>query len=108
MRKKVIALCLTLVLALGLFAGCGGKKNYEVLVNDANGAPVSGVNIQFCSDTECAMATTDANGVAVFEKEAGTYTIHVLTVPEGYAADSTEYAAPAEPGQVTIVLAAAE
>ena len=102
--KKLLALCLTLILALGLMTGCGGDKNYEVLVSDESGAPVSGVKVQFCSDTECMMETTGENGIAVFEREAGEYTVHVLTVPEGYASDSTEYSAPDEPGRVTIVL----
>ena len=50
------------------------------------------------------MGTTNENGIAVFEKEAGNYTIHVLKVPEGYAPDDTEYTAPDKPGQVVIVL----
>ena len=37
-------------------------------------------------------------------KEAGRYTVHVLKAPEGFAADDTEYPAPAAPGRVTIVL----
>ena len=76
----------------------------EVLVNDAAGKPVPGVTIQFCSDTECIMGTTNDKGIAAFDKEAGSYTIHVLKVPEGYAPDDTEYSAPAKPGLVTIVL----
>lgn len=104
-RKRAWALCLALTLALGVLAGCGRKASaYEVLVNDAAGKPVPGVTIQFCSDTECIMGTTDDSGRAVFEKEAGVYTVHVLKAPEGYAADEAEYPAPAEPGRVTIVL----
>lgn len=102
--KKAIALCLVLILALSVLAGCGKPAKYEVLVKDEAGKPVAGVTIQFCSDTECLMGTTDRNGSAVFDQKAGSYTIHVLKVPEGYAPDSTEYAAPAQPGQVTIVL----
>ena len=95
--KKAIALCLVLILVLGVLAGCGKPAKYEVLVKDEAGKPVAGVTIQFCSDTECLMGTTDGNGSAVFDQ-------NVLKVPEGYAPDSTEYAAPAQPGQVTIVL----
>ena len=102
--RKVIALCLLLTLIAGMLAACGKKTNYEVLVNDAAGKPVSGVVIQFCSDTECIMGTTNDKGIAAFDKEAGSYTIHVLKVPEGYAPDDTEYSAPAKPGLVTIVL----
>ena len=103
--KKLIALCLTLIMAVMMFAACGGKSgSYEVLVNDASGNPVPGVTIQFCSDTECVMGETDGNGIASFDQEAGSYTVHVLRVPEGYAADSSEYSAPNEPGRVTITL----
>ena len=103
--RKALALCLLLALTVTALTACGTKKtNYEVLVNDTAGKPVSGVTIQFCSDTECIMGTTNENGIAVFDKEAGSYTIHVLKVPEGYAGDDTEYAAPDKPGQVVIVL----
>ena len=102
--RKVIALCLLFTLIAGMLAACGKKTNYEVLVNDAAGKPVPGVTIQFCSDTECIMGTTNDKGIAAFDKEAGSYTIHVLKVPEGYAPDDTEYSAPAKPGLVTVVL----
>ena len=102
--KRILALCLVLILAAALLAGCGKKAAYEVVVNDAAGKPVPGVTIQFCSDAACNMGTTDENGLAVFEQTAGKYTVHVLKVPENFAADNTEYPAPAQPGQVTIVL----
>ena len=110
--KRILALCFALILVVGLLTACGGKtpgnektpSSYEVLVNDKAGKPVAGVSIQFCSDTECVLGKTDANGIAVFEKEAGKYTVHVLKAPEGYAADDTEYPAPAEPSRITIVL----
>lgn len=103
--KKVKAVCLVMMLACCVLAGCGSKKpSYEVLVTDEAGGPVTGVTIQFCSDTECLMGTTDEKGIAGFEKEAGAYTVHVLKVPEGFDADDTEYKAPAEPGQMTITL----
>ena len=57
--RKVLAVCLLLALAVVALAACGKKANYEVLVNDASGKPVSGVTIQFCSDTECNMGTTN-------------------------------------------------
>lgn len=104
--RRILALGLALVLALGVLAGCGKREpdKYEVLVNDQSGKPVAGVMVQFCSETACIMGETDANGIAVFEKEAGKYTVHILKAPEGFAADGTEYPAPAEPGRVTIVL----
>ena len=104
--RKAVVLCLLLALTVSALTACGDSKktNYEVLVNDTAGKPVSGVTIQFCSDTECTLGTTNENGIAVFEKKAGSYTVHVLKTPEGYAPDDTEYPAPAEPGQVVIVL----
>lgn len=103
--KRVVAFCLVLVLAIGVLSGCGKKaSNYEVLVTDSSGKPVSGAMIQFCSDAACNMGTTDENGLAVFEQTAGKYTVHVLKVPENFAADNTEYLAPAEPGRLTITL----
>ena len=105
-RKASIALLLALTLAVGLLAGCGQTKSsaYEVLVTDGAGKPVVGAVIQFCSDAECVMDKTGDDGIAHFEKSAGSYTVHVLKAPEGYTADSTEYAAPAQPGRVSIVL----
>ena len=80
---------------------------YEITVLDANGEPVQGATIQFCSDVQCMMGKTDADGVATFEEGPGHYTVHVLKVPEGYAKDTTEYEAPSVPGGLEIVLNAA-
>ena len=102
--KKALALCLVLVLSAALLSGCGRKAGYEIVVKDASGRPVPGVVIQFCSETACSMGTTDERGIALFDKAAGSYTVHVLRVPEGYAEEDTVYDAPAQPGQVTIVL----
>lgn len=104
--NKILALVLSLIVMVGIICSCGSKKpsSYEVLVNDASGNPVQGVTIQFCSDTECVMGDTGEDGVATFDKEAGSYTIHVLRVPEGYAEDDTEYQAPEQPDRITIVL----
>ena len=103
-QTKIPALCFALVLVFGLLSGCGKAAVYEVLVNDADGKGVPGVTIQFCSESACSMGTTGENGIAIFDKPAGSYTVHVLMVPEGYATDDTEYAAPARPGRVTVVL----
>ncbi len=77
---------------------------YQVLVTDEAGAPVPGVTLQFCSDTACVLGKTGADGIAVFAFDAGSYTVHIQKVPEGYAKDRTEYRAPAEPGLMTVVL----
>ena len=148
--KRILAVCLVLILAVGAFTGCRKKKadgnavpdaaetaqpvsdgkepvggevpvntgtdkpepaaqetgKYEVLVSDMEGNPVPGVMIQFCSDTECVLGQTGEDGIALFEKEAGEYTVHVLKAPEGYDADDTEYSATSEPGILTIELRA--
>ena len=101
---KAVALSLVLILTVCLLAACGKPAKYEVLVEDEAGKPVSGVTIQFCSDTECMMGTTDANGIAAFDREAGSYTVHVLKVPEGFESVSDEFTAPAQPGRLVIVL----
>ena len=49
---------------------------------------------------------TDSDGIAGSDCDAGPYTVHILKVPEGYASDDTEYAAPSTPGTMTIVLRA--
>ncbi len=103
--KRLLAFAFVLLIAGGLLAGCGGSKTpYQVQVNDEAGQPVAGATIQFCSDEECVMGTTDDKGVATFDKEAGSYTVHVLKAPDGYAKDDTEYEAPEKPGTLTIVL----
>ena len=104
-KRKMLMIGLALIMALSMLAGCGKSSGkYEVLVNNDAGEPVPDVTIQFCSDTECTVGTTDENGIAAFEKEAGSYTVHVQNVPEGYAEDNTEYTTSSEPGTITIVL----
>ncbi len=77
---------------------------YRIHVADENG-PVEGVLIQFCDDTTCRFAQTDENGAAEFDADArAVYEVHVLQVPEGYAADDTVYHTEAAPGEVNILL----
>ncbi|MBP3876969.1 MAG: redoxin domain-containing protein [Lachnospiraceae bacterium] len=64
----------------------------SVIVKDESGAPVANTVIQLCSDENCNLGTTDANGCASFDvSTAASYTVHVLVPAEGFAADSTEY-----------------
>lgn len=79
---------------------------YEATVVDAAGAPVSGVMLQACTDTICAVHFTDANGKVSFTaEEPYAYEIHVLMAPEGYQADSEAvYTMPENGGAITIVL----
>lgn len=81
---------------------------YVVVITDEEGSPVPGVTVQFCSDTECMIGVTDADGTARFVREAGTYTIDLLMIPEGYVSDGAEYPAPEKPGTVTLILKSIE
>ena len=73
------------------------ENTYLILVQDADDAsPLSGVTVQFCSDTECMVNRTDENGSAAFEAEPGNYTAHVLKVPTGYEANKEELSLTAE------------
>ena len=123
--KKLVTFAVILCMSMALFSACGGSgadngasvpsvpenpgNVYRVIVNDESGAGVQGVMIQFCSDTMCIMGETDADGIAAFEgQEEGTYTIHVYSVPDGFAEDATEYSAPETYGDVSITLKAAQ
>lgn len=77
---------------------------YRVIVNDELGQPVEGVKVQFCSDTQCMLGTTDAEGIAVFSVPDGQYAIHILEAPWEYIADYSEYDAPKTRGDVIITL----
>ena len=89
----------------GMTAGYGTEKNvmpndagaYRVFVADEKGNPVQGAAVQFCSDSQCMMAKTDENGMAVFEVEPGSYSVHILKVPSDYEKHLTEYRSIASP-----------
>ena len=86
----------------GVSSNSEGK--YRIVVTDENGKPVEKATIQFCSDTQCMLGKTDAQGLAVFEVPEGIYTVHVLKVPQGYAKDGNEYTVPASYSDLSIVL----
>ena len=64
---------------------------YRVIVIDEDESPISGVTVQFCSDTACMMGETDETGTAIFQEPQGRYTVHILKAPEEYIADEAEY-----------------
>ena len=107
-----VSLAFVLV-ACGSGSGSGGAAPanpgnvYRVIIQDESGAPVEGVALQFCSDVMCYTGQTDAQGIATFKADEGTYVVHVKKVPEGFAEDMTEYEAPQTFGDVTITLKAA-
>ena len=77
---------------------------YRIIVLDETGAPVEKATIQVCSDVQCMMGKTDADGLTTFKVPEGSYTVHVLKVPEGYEKDDTEYTMPATYSDLSIVL----
>ena len=90
--------------AESIIAPSDGTGKYSFTVQDESGAPVAGVMLQICDDGTCAVAVTDANGAATHEAPAYPYEIHVLRVPEGYAAHAETYTMPAEGGSLVITL----
>lgn len=64
---------------------------YRVYVSDDSGKPVEGATVQFCSDSECMLGKTDAQGVASFEVPEGNYTVHLLKVPADYEKNTSEF-----------------
>ncbi len=54
---------------------------------DQYGEPVRGLAVNFCTDTSCAMARSDENGVIRFEGAPGIYHVQLLRAPEGYSFD---------------------
>ena len=47
---------------------------------------------------------TDANDIASFDNEEGTYTVHDNAVPEGHTEDETEYPVAETYGDVNITI----
>ena len=74
---------------------------YRVIVQDQDGNPVQGVTVQFCSEAECVLGKTDADGAASFDMG---HEIHLLKVPEGFEKDGTTYSAPETYGDIVLVL----
>lgn len=69
-----------------------GKVTYTVKVVDANGAPVAGVAVQFCDDNGCRMpVATNAEGIVTLHEAESNFHVTLASVPEGFAADTTEY-----------------
>ena len=65
---------------------------YQVCVMDAETMyPIPNVRVQFCSDSMCRMGKTDENGLAMFEADPGTYTVHMMKAPEGYVKSEEEF-----------------
>ena len=60
---------------------------YTVKVQDTAGNPISGVFVQICAGETCVPKSTDAQGVAGYDKEIegdGERTAKIISMPEGY------------------------
>ncbi len=57
---------------------------YTVRVEDADGSPVAGVMVNFCTDVSCTPITTDDEGRAVFTGPPEEYHVQVIRVPKGW------------------------
>ena len=109
--KKILALILAVTMILSVVAGCSNAKNppatdgttppategkgeagtYTVTVKDAAGPSLEGITVYVYGDEALSdlksYATTDANGVANLELEAGSHYVAV-SAPKGYAAEA--------------------
>ena len=78
---------------------------YTVCVMDAETMnPIPDVRVQFCSDSMCRMGKTDENGLAKFEVDPGTYTVHMMKAPEGYVKSEEEFTLDKDNRDVTYYL----
>ena len=103
--KKTIARILTLCLMLTALGACAfADGGYQIQVVDPDGSPVEGVMVKFCSDEQCLVGKTGADGIAAFDEPAGTYTAHLLKVPAGYEKDTTDYPLPETPDTVVLTV----
>ena len=79
---------------------------YLIYVLDAQTMePIPGVRVQFCSDSLCRMGKTDENGVAMFDSEPGTYTVHMMKAPDGYVKSEEEITLDKDNRKATYLLA---
>ena len=82
-------------------------NTYTIKVVDKEGNPMAGVKVQLCEESEngqCFLpVTTDENGVAVYEKEAGAYKAAINKMPAGYKCDK-DYVYFGDDMEVTIEL----
>ena len=65
----------------------GAENTYTVLVADQNNDPVEGAVVGFCTDINCNIAQSDANGFAVFTGQKYPYHVRIIRLPDGYSYD---------------------
>ena len=66
------------------------QASYAVRFVDAQGNPVPGCIVNFCTDEMCLPVVADADGVAAYTGEPYAYHLQVIRVPEGYAFDTAQ------------------
>ena len=62
-------------------------RAYILHVVDQYGDPVQGVYVNFCTDTACTIAQSDAAGTIRFDGAPDVYHVQLLKAPEGYRFD---------------------
>lgn len=62
---------------------------YTIHCVDQDGNPVQGVLLQICDDSTCQVVTTDTNGAYTLMAKPYAWEVHILKVPEGYTADTS-------------------
>ena len=63
------------------------EHTYTVLVADQNSNPVADAVVGFCTDMNCNIAKSDANGSAVFTGPEYPYHVTIIKLPDGYFCD---------------------
>ena len=119
MKKRILMLCLLIVMALGLLlAGCASQTpntttsadtTYRVTVQDALGAPyTSGVVVRFLQDgQQKGMQVVNESGVAEKVLPTGTYTVELMFTDSALSlyCDTTNAILSATNPEATLVLA---
>ena len=76
-------------------------QSQDAVIDAATLDPIEGARVQFCSDTACMMGITDSRGLASFESDPGTYTVHLLKAPKGYKSSTEEFTLTADSREAT-------
>ncbi len=69
-------------------AEAAAPEAYILYITDQDGAPVPGVTVKFCTDTNCTLVQADGNGIVTFAGAPEDYHMQVLKVPAGYSFDA--------------------
>ena len=86
-----------------------GKITYTVKLVDESGNPIANTYVQLCDDNSCYIpVSTNAEGIAEFRMNEGSYKAAVSVMPEGYQDVTGQYFEfDGDATEVTITLKAA-